>query len=72
MSSDEINELMAQTLIGVTSIGGAGKSITTTLTSAKDVILDIQANFDPNTTRAILNNAKKSKELQYIKGEINS
>ena len=70
MSSDEINELMAQTLIGVTSIGGAGKSITTTLTSAKDVILDIQANFDPNTTRAILNNAKKSKELQYIKGEI--
>ena len=70
MSSDEITELMAQTLIGVTSIGGAGKSITTTLTSAKDVILDIQANFDPNTTRAILNNAKKSKELQYIKGEI--
>lgn len=70
MSSDEITELMAQTLIGVTSIGGAGKGITTTLTSAKDVILDIQANFDPNTTRAILNNAKKSKELQYIKGEI--
>ena len=68
--SDEITELMAQTLIGVTSIGGAGKSITTTLTSAKDVILDIQANFDPNTTRAIFNNAKKSKELQYIKGEI--
>ncbi len=70
MRSDEITELMAQTLIGVSSIGGVGKSITTATTAAKDIILDIQANFDPNTTRAILNSAKRAKELQYIKGEI--
>jgi hypothetical protein len=70
MSNKEKAELALQTLVGVTSIGGAGKSITTATTGVKDIILDIQANFDPNTTRAILNDAKKGKELQYIKGEI--
>ena len=70
MTPKERKELAAQTAIGVGSIGGAGKSITTAATGIKDVILDVQANYDATTTRAILNEAKKAKELQYIKGEI--
>lgn len=70
MSGEEIGELLAQTLVGVGGVTTIGKTTTTTGSLVKDALLNIQANLDPNKTRAILNKAKAGMELKQIKGEI--